>query len=119
MAFAISSGVPPEAGLYCPVIAGVLISALGGSKTQVGGPTGSFVVIIVPKLFAKLEAGVRPWQAHCQKVEMQTSHHHPGPGANGTRVFGGKPKGTPGRNGLHCKLGFSPKIPSQMRHGDA
>jgi len=46
MAFAISSGVTPEAGLYCAVIAGFLISALGGSKTQVGGPTGAFVVIV-------------------------------------------------------------------------
>src|SRR5687768_16283980 len=46
MAFAISSGVPPDAGLYCAVIAGFLISALGGSKVQIGGPTGAFVVII-------------------------------------------------------------------------
>jgi len=46
MAFAISSGVPPQAGLYCAVTAGFLISALGGSKTQIGGPTGAFVVIV-------------------------------------------------------------------------
>lgn len=46
MAFAISSGVKPEAGLYCAVVAGFLISALGGSKTQIGGPTGAFVVIV-------------------------------------------------------------------------
>src|SRR3954470_14584494 len=46
MAFAISSGVPPQAGLYCAVFAGFLISALGGSKTQIGGPTGAFVVIV-------------------------------------------------------------------------
>ena len=46
MAFAISSGVPPQAGLYCAIIAGFLISALGGSKTQIGGPTGAFVVIV-------------------------------------------------------------------------
>jgi len=46
MAFAISSGLPPESGLYCAVIAGFLISALGGSKAQVGGPTGAFVVIV-------------------------------------------------------------------------
>lgn len=46
MAFAISSGVNPEAGLYTAVIAGFLISALGGSKTQIGGPTGAFVVIV-------------------------------------------------------------------------
>ncbi|MCZ2341570.1 MAG: sulfate permease [Bacteroidales bacterium] len=46
MAFAISSGVQPEAGLYTAVIAGFLISALGGSLTQIGGPTGAFVVIV-------------------------------------------------------------------------
>jgi SulP family sulfate permease len=46
MAFAISSGVQPEAGLYCAVVAGFLISVLGGSKTQIGGPTGAFVVIV-------------------------------------------------------------------------
>jgi SulP family sulfate permease len=46
MAFAIASGVPPQAGLYCAVITGFLISALGGSKTQIGGPTGAFVVVV-------------------------------------------------------------------------
>ena len=46
MAFAIASGVPPQTGLYCAVVAGFLISALGGSKTQIGGPTGAFVVIV-------------------------------------------------------------------------
>src|SRR5437870_1591814 len=46
MAFAISSGVPPQAGLYTAVIAGFLISALGGSATQIGGPTGAFVVVV-------------------------------------------------------------------------
>ncbi|MEO6982289.1 MAG: SulP family inorganic anion transporter, partial [Edaphobacter sp.] len=43
MAFAIASGVPPQAGLYTAVVAGFLISALGGSRTQIGGPTGAFV----------------------------------------------------------------------------
>jgi len=46
MAFAISSGVPPQAGLYTAVVAGFLISALGGSRTQIGGPTGAFVVVV-------------------------------------------------------------------------
>jgi SulP family sulfate permease len=46
MAFAISSGVAPQAGLYTAVIAGFLISALGGSKTQIGGPTGAYVVVV-------------------------------------------------------------------------
>ncbi|MBI2797391.1 MAG: STAS domain-containing protein [Gemmatimonadetes bacterium] len=46
IAFAIGSGVPPQAGLYTAIIAGFLISALGGSKVQIGGPTGAFVVIV-------------------------------------------------------------------------
>ena len=46
MAFAIASGVAPQAGIYCAIVAGFLISALGGSRTQIGGPTGAFVVII-------------------------------------------------------------------------
>jgi SulP family sulfate permease len=46
MAFAIASGVPPQAGLYTAVVAGFVISALGGSRTQIGGPTGAFVVIV-------------------------------------------------------------------------
>src|ERR1700690_163872 len=46
MAFAIASGVSPQAGLYTAIIAGFLISALGGSTTQIGGPTGAFVVVV-------------------------------------------------------------------------
>lgn len=46
MAFGIASGVTPQAGLYTAVIAGFLISALGGSRVQIGGPTGAFVVIV-------------------------------------------------------------------------
>jgi len=46
MAFAIASGVAPQSGLYCAIVAGFLISALGGSTTQIGGPTGAFVVVV-------------------------------------------------------------------------
>ncbi len=46
MAFGIASGVTPQAGIYTAIIAGFLISALGGSRTQIGGPTGAFVVVI-------------------------------------------------------------------------
>jgi SulP family sulfate permease len=46
MAFAISSGLSPQAGIYCAVVTGFLISALGGSKMQIGGPTGAFVVVV-------------------------------------------------------------------------
>jgi SulP family sulfate permease len=46
MAFGIASGVTPQAGIYTAVVAGFVISALGGSRTQIGGPTGAFVVIV-------------------------------------------------------------------------
>ena len=46
IAFAIASGVEPERGIFTAIIAGFLISALGGSKVQIGGPTGAFVVIV-------------------------------------------------------------------------
>ncbi len=46
MAFAIASGAPPERGLFTAVVAGAIISLLGGSRFQIGGPTGAFVVIV-------------------------------------------------------------------------
>jgi len=46
IAFAIASGVSPDRGLWTAIIAGFLISALGGSRVQIGGPTGAFVVIV-------------------------------------------------------------------------
>jgi SulP family sulfate permease len=46
IAFAIASGLTPDRGLYTAIIAGFLISALGGSRVQIGGPTGAFVVIV-------------------------------------------------------------------------
>ncbi len=46
MAFGIASGVTPQAGIYTAIVAGFLISALGGSRVQIGGPTGAFVVIV-------------------------------------------------------------------------
>src|SRR5207302_10113063 len=56
MAFGIASGVPPQAGLYTAIVAGGLISALGGSRMQIGGPTGAFVVIVAG-IVAKFGAG--------------------------------------------------------------
>jgi SulP family sulfate permease len=46
MAFAIASGLTPQAGIYCAIVTGFLISALGGSRCQIGGPTGAFVVVV-------------------------------------------------------------------------
>ena len=67
MAFAIASGVKPEQGLFTAIIAGLLISGLGGSSVQIGGPAGAFIVVVygivqrfgVPKLLAAtMMAGV-------------------------------------------------------------
>ena len=46
IAFAIASGMPPESGIFTAVIAGFIISTLGGSRVQIGGPTGAFIVIV-------------------------------------------------------------------------
>jgi SulP family sulfate permease len=46
MAFAISSGLSPQTGIYTAVVAGFIISAFGGSRVQIGGPTGAFVVVV-------------------------------------------------------------------------
>jgi sulfate permease, SulP family len=46
MAFGIASGVTPQAGIYTAIVGGFLVSALGGSRIQIGGPTGAFVVIV-------------------------------------------------------------------------
>jgi SulP family sulfate permease len=58
MAFAISSGVPPEAGIYTAMIAGFVVSALGGSRCQISGPTGAFVVIVAGIVAAHGIAGL-------------------------------------------------------------
>src|SRR3569833_2209012 len=46
IAFAIASGVSPEKGIFTAIIAGLVISALGGSRVQIGGPTGAFIVVV-------------------------------------------------------------------------
>lgn len=46
IAFAIACGVSPERGLYTAIIGGLIVSALGGSRVQIGGPTGAFIVIV-------------------------------------------------------------------------
>lgn len=56
MAFAIASGVPPQAGIFTAVIAGFIISALGGTKVCIGGPTGAFIIILYG-IYAKYGAG--------------------------------------------------------------
>src|ERR1043165_7054589 len=46
MAFAIASGAKPEQGLYTSIVAGIVVSIFGGSRLQIAGPTGAFVVIL-------------------------------------------------------------------------
>src|SRR3954467_47965 len=46
MAFAIASGLSPQAGIYCDIVTGFVVSALGGSRVQIAGPTGAFVVVV-------------------------------------------------------------------------
>src|SRR3954467_9026923 len=46
MAFAIASGVRPEQGIYTAIVGGALVSLLGGSRVQIAGPTGAFIVIL-------------------------------------------------------------------------
>ena len=46
MAFSIASGLSPQAGIYCAIVTGFLVSALGGSRVQIAGPTGAFVVVV-------------------------------------------------------------------------
>src|ERR1700740_1390155 len=46
MAIAVASGVSPDRGLYAAIIGGFLVSALGGSRFQIGGPAGAFIVLV-------------------------------------------------------------------------
>src|SRR5579859_3632807 len=46
MAIAVASGVPPERGLYAAIVGGFVVSALGGSRFQIGGPAGAFIVLV-------------------------------------------------------------------------
>ena len=61
IAFAIASGVSPEKGLFTAIIAGFIISAMGGSRVQIGGPTGAFIVIVYGITFlSRILTGLRP-----------------------------------------------------------
>src|SRR6201994_2632577 len=46
MAIAVASGVAPERGLYAAIVGGIIVSALGGSRFQIGGPAGAFIVLV-------------------------------------------------------------------------
>ena len=55
MAFAMASGLKPEAGIFTAIIAGFLTSALGGSRVQIGGPAGAFIVIVIVIVYGIVE----------------------------------------------------------------
>src|SRR5947207_14075996 len=61
MAFGIASGVTPQAGLYTAIIAGGLISALGGSRMQIGGPPGAAVVTVAGIVTELVVSGPALW----------------------------------------------------------
>lgn len=58
MAIAVASGVSPERGLYAAIIGGVVVSALGGSRVQIGGPAGAFIVLVAATVAAHGVAGL-------------------------------------------------------------
>ena len=53
MAIAVASGVPPERGLYTAIVGGFLVSLLGGSRFQIGGPAGAFIVLVAAIMMAR------------------------------------------------------------------
>ena len=61
MAIAVASGVSPVRGLYTSIIGGFLVSALGGSRFQIGGPAGAFIVLVAATV---AQHGVRPQGCH-------------------------------------------------------
>ena len=68
MAFAIASGAKPEQGIYTAIVAGIVVSIAGGSRFQIAGPTGAFIVILAA---VTAEHGIeacrsrRSWRASC------------------------------------------------------
>src|SRR5947199_9748383 len=58
MAIAVASGVSPERGLYAAIIGGLFVSALGGSRVQIGGPAGAFIVLVAATAASHGLAGV-------------------------------------------------------------
>ena len=91
MAFAIASGVKPEAGIFTAVIAGFIISALGGTKVSIGGPTGAFIVILYGicgkygfdnLLICTIMAGVHSVD-HGRRADGDDDQVHPLPGDHG------------------------------------
>jgi sulfate permease, SulP family len=69
MAFAIASGLPPQAGLWTAIIGGALVSLLGGTNAQIAGPAGAFIVIVYGRACCCLRwasSGWAVWCALCQ-----------------------------------------------------
>src|SRR5260221_8542663 len=60
MALAIASGLKPETGIFTAIIGGFFVSALGGSRVQIGGPAGAFLAFLAPIFLAHRPAGLAP-----------------------------------------------------------
>mgnify|MGYP000269930927 CR=1 FL=1 len=64
MAFGIASKVTPQAGIYTAIVGGFLVSLLGGSRIQIGGPTGAFIPIVYGIVGGKDRDGGHAWWCH-------------------------------------------------------
>ena len=93
MAFAISSGLTPQAGIYTAIVAGGLISLLGGSRLQIGGPTGAFVVIVAGIVAAARRRRPVPLHADGRRHARRARRHRDG--------IGGAVHPTAGRRRIH------------------
>ena len=89
IAFGIASGVSPEKGIITAIVAGLFISLFGGSKVQIGGPTGAFIVIVYGIIVRRASSGhhhqVHPLP-HCGGLHLRYCRyhlHHPGQGPAG------------------------------------
>ena len=77
IAFAIASGVPPDKGLVTAIVAGFFISAFGGSRVQIGGPTGAFIVIvygIVQKHHGNITVSSTPGAGTTFRITLPVQH---------------------------------------------
>ena len=85
IAIAIASGAPPAAGLVTAVIGGLIVSALGGSRVQIGGPTGAFIVVVYGViqqfgfdglLIASMMAGIILVRLDCRSHQVRSPRQY-------------------------------------------
>ena len=73
IAFGIASGVSPEKGIITAIVAGLFISLFGGSKVQIGGPTGAFIIIVYTAPGHHHQVHSLP---HCRRFHQRYRRHH-------------------------------------------